>query len=157
MRIPSIVIAALSAGITLAAASEKEIKAPNGGRLVHSVEPHAEVLVTAEKKIEIRFVDDAGKVVAPSTQVVTITMGERTHPTKLAFTREGDKLVSDKAIPDAKEQPVVLQIRAKEGEKAVTEKFTLNLAECPACHHAEYACTCEHDGHDHEEGDGHKH
>jgi hypothetical protein len=64
---------------------------------------------------------------------------------KLAFTKDGDKLVSDKVIPDGKGHPVVLQIRAKEGEKASTAKFTLNLAKCATCEHAEYACTCVHD------------
>ncbi|MEO8614173.1 MAG: hypothetical protein ABI600_03450, partial [Luteolibacter sp.] len=76
--------------------------------------------------------------------VVTVTTGDRANPTKLAFTRDGEKLVSDKTIPEGKELPVVLQIRAKEGEKAITTKFTLNLAKCPTCSNAEYACSCEH-------------
>ena len=71
-------------------------------------------------------------------------MGDRTKPTKLAFAKDGDKLVSDKTIPEGKELPVVLQIRAKAGEKAVTEKFNLNLATCPTCEHLEYACSCDH-------------
>ncbi len=62
MKTNIIAIAALAASITLAAAAEK-IKAPNGGRIIDSVEPHAEFLITADKKIEIRFLDDAGKVV----------------------------------------------------------------------------------------------
>jgi len=43
----------------------------------------------------------------------------------------------------------------KEGEKAVSSKFTLNLAKCPTCEHLEYACTCDH-GHDHKEDEEHK-
>ncbi len=163
MKTNIIAIAALAASITLAAAAEK-IKAPNGGRIIDSVEPHAEFLITADKKIEIRFLDDAGKVVAPAAQVVTVTMGDRANPTKLAFAKDGDKLVSDKVIPDGKELPVVVQIKTAPDAKSATAKFTLNLADCSSCEHKEFACTCAHgeeaDGHegqDHKEGDGHKH
>ncbi len=138
------IIAFASILTSLALATASEIKAPNGGRIIESVEPHAEFLVTPEKMVEIRFLDDAGKVVAPAEQVVTVVMGDRTKPTKLAFAKDGDKLVSDKTIPEGKELPVVLQIRAKAGEKAVTEKFNLNLATCPTCEHLEYACSCDH-------------
>ncbi len=155
MKTKIIAIATLAASLIFATAAEK-IKAPNGGRIIHSVEPHAEFLVTAVRKIEIRFLDEAGKVVAPATQVVTVTTGVRSNPTKLAFVKDGDKLVSDKTIPDGKELPVVLQIRAKEGEKAINEKFTLNLAKCPTCEHLEYACTCAHgEGEDGHEGHDH--
>ena len=155
MKTNIIAIAALVAGITFAGAAEK-IKAPNGGRILDSVEPHAEFLVTADKKIEIRFLDDAGKVVAPAAQVVTVTMGDRANPTKLAFTKNGDKLVSDKAIPEGEELPVVVQIKSAPDAKSAAAKFTLNLAKCSTCDHAEYACTCAHGveekGH---EGHGH--
>jgi hypothetical protein len=163
MKTNIIALTALITGLSFASAAEK-IKAPNGGRIIDSVKPNAEFVVTADKKIEIRFLDEAGKVVAPAEQVVTVTMGDRANPTKLAFAKDGDKLVSDKVIPDGKELPVVLQVRAKEGEKAVSAKFSLNLAKCPTCEHAEYACTCAHgneekghEGHDHKPGDGHKH
>ena len=153
-------IALIIASLTFANAAEK-IKAPNGGRIVDAVTPHAEFLVTTDKKIEIRFLDDTGKVIAPADQVVTVTMGDRAAPTKLTFAKDGDKLVSDKAIPEGKELPVVLQIRAKEGEKAVTEKFNLNMAICPECKFAEYACTCDHGAeekpHKHTGAEDHKH
>ena len=125
---------------------------PNGGRLITSVEPHVEFLVTKEKKVEIRFVDEANKVVAPGSQQVAVTLGSRAKPTKLAFTKAGDKLVSDKAVPDGNNHPTVVQIRAKAGDKPVNERFNLNMSACPTCKYAEYACTCEHDheGHEHE-------
>ncbi len=148
-------LAALVASLTLAAAAEK-IKALNGGRIINSVEPHAEFLVTKDKKIEIYFLDGTGKVVAPAAQTVTVTMGDRAAPTKLAFTKDGDKLVSDKVIPDGKELPVVVQIKVTPEAKAVTEKFNLNLADCPTCKHLEYACTCDH-GADEKGHEGHKH
>lgn len=133
---------------------EHEAKAgPTGGRLIHEVEPHAEFFVNKDNKIEIRFVDDDNKVVAPGTQVVTVTLGDRSAPTKLTFAKDGDKLISDKAIPSGNDLPTVVQIKEKPDAKSVTEKFNLNLEQCPTCKFKEYACTCEHGDHDHD----HKH
>jgi hypothetical protein len=147
--------------IAMAHAAEK-VKAPNGGRIIDAVEPHAEFLITKDKKVEVRFLDAAGKVVAPAAQTVTVTMGDRAAPTKLTFTKDGDKLVSDKAIPEGNDLPVVVQIKATPDAKSVTEKFNLNLAKCPTCENAEYACTCAHgdeekghEGHDHKPGEKH--
>jgi hypothetical protein len=137
------IIALIIASLTFATAAEK-IKAPNGGRIIASVEPHAEFLLTPEKKIEIRFLDAVGKVIAPAAQIVTITMGDRAAPTKLAFTKDGDKLVSDKVIPEGKDLPVVLQIKTTPEVKTVTAKFNLNLSTCPECKLTEYACACDH-------------
>ena len=137
------VIALVIASLTFAHAAEK-LKAPNNGRIINTVTPHAEFLVNPEKKLEVRFLDAAGKVIAPAAQVVTVTMGERAAPTKLIFTQDGDKLVSDKVIPEGKELPVVLQIKTTPDAKAVSAKFNLNMAKCPTCLNAEYACTCDH-------------
>lgn len=117
---------------------------PTGGKLITDVEPHVEFFVNADKKVEIRFVDDDNKVVAPAGQVISVTLGDRSAPTKLSFTKDGDKLISDKSIPEGADLPTVVQVRAKEGAKPVTEKFNLNLAQCPSCKNKEYACTCEH-------------
>lgn len=117
---------------------------PTGGKLITEVEPHVEFFVTKDKKIEIRFVDDDNKVVAPGEQTVSVIMGDRSAPTKLAFTKDGNKLVSDKAIPEGNDLPTVVQIKAKPDAKSVTEKFNLNLNDCPTCKNKEYACTCEH-------------
>ena len=97
-----------------------------------------------DKKVEIRFVNDDNKVVAPGEQVITVTLGDRSAPTKLAFTKDGNKLVSDKAIPEGNDLPTVVQIKARPDAKSVTEKFNLNLSKCPTCTNAEYACTCAH-------------
>ena len=67
MKTRIIAIAALVASLTFATAAEK-IKSPNGGRIISAVEPHAEFLVTPDKKVEIRFLDAAGKVIAPAAQ-----------------------------------------------------------------------------------------
>lgn len=159
MKTKIVTIAALVASLAFATAAEK-IKAPNGGRILAGVEPHAEFLITPDKKVEVRFVDDAGKVVAPAAQTVTVIMGDRAAPTKLAFTKDGDKLVSDKTIPDGKDLPVVVQIKVTPDAKTVTEKFSLNFAKCPTCSNAEYACSCAHGGeekdHDHKPGEKHE-
>lgn len=165
MKLKSFVtIAALALGLICnASAQDKEkkghdhdhekIKAgPTGGKLITLVEPHVEFLVTKEKKVEIRFVDDDNKVVAPGTQTISVTLGDRANPTKLAFTKDGDKLVSDKAIPEGNDYPTVVQIKAEPKAKAVNSKFNLNLSKCPTCEFAEYACVCEH-GDDHHEHD----
>lgn len=123
---------------------------PTGGKLITDLEPHLEFFVNKDKKIEIRFVDEENKVIAPGEQVIAAVIGERSNPTKLTFAKEGDKLVSDKPIPEGNLLPTVLQVREKEGAKAHNEKFNLNLNECPECKHPEYACTCDHD-HDHDE------
>ena len=155
MKTKIAIIAALVASLAFATAAEK-IKAPNGGRIIDTVTPNAEFLITKDKKVEVRFLDDAGKVVAPAAQTVTVTMGDRSAPTKLAFTKDGDKLVSDKVIPEGKELPVVVQIKTTPEAKSVAAKFNLNLAKCSTCEHAEYACTCAHGGE--EKGhEGHKH
>src|SRR6266481_6204750 len=117
---------------------------PTNGRLITAVEPHVEFLVTKDKKIEIRFVDDSNKVVAPGTQEITVTLGERAKPTKLTFTKEGDKLVSSGPVPEGNDLPTVVQIREKAGAKAVNEKFNLDLNKCPTCENAEYNCKCDH-------------
>ncbi|MFZ2277854.1 MAG: hypothetical protein WAW39_08640 [Prosthecobacter sp.] len=124
---------------------EHEAKAgPTGGRLITEVEPHVEFFVNKDKKVEIRFINDDMKVVAPGAQVISVTVGDRSAPTKLSFTKDGDKLVSDKTVPEGNDLPTVVQIRAKEGDKAINEKFNLNLNDCPTCKNKEYACTCAH-------------
>ncbi len=123
---------------------DKIVAGPTGGRLVTKVEPHVEFFVNKDKKVEIRFINDDMKVVAPGEQVISVTLGDRSAPTKLSFAKDGDKLVSDKTIPEGNDLPTVVQIRAKEGAKAVTEKFNLNLEQCPTCKNKEYACTCAH-------------
>ena len=119
---------------------------PNGGRLITAVEPHVEFFVTKDKKVEIRFVGADNKVVAPGTQVISVTLGERAKPVKLTFTKDGDKLVSDKVVPEGNDYPTVVQIKADAAAKAVNAKFNLNMTKCPTCAFSEYACTCDHGG-----------
>lgn len=148
-------LATLLATLAFATGAET-LKAPNGGRLIHSVEPHAEFLINADKKIEIRFLSDEGKILSPATQTVTVTMGDRAAPTKLTFTQDGDKLISNTTIPTGNKLPLVLQIKTTPDAKPVTEKFNLDLVKCPTCPNLEYACICGHGG-DEKGHEGHKH
>ncbi len=166
MKLKSLLtIAAIALGFacTAGAAEDKhdhdKVKAgPTGGKLITAVEPHVEFFVNKDKKVEIRFVDDDNKVVAPGEQVITATLGDRAKPTKLVFSKDGNKLISDQAVPAGNDYPTVVQIKANAKAKAVNAKFNLNMTKCPKCPNAEYACTCDHgDDHDHKEGDGHDH
>ncbi|MHB1083031.1 MAG: hypothetical protein B7Z37_29655 [Verrucomicrobia bacterium 12-59-8] len=65
---------------------------PTGGKLITEVEPHVEFFVNKDKKVEIRFIDDDMIVVAPGEQVISVTLGDRSAPTKLSFTKEGNML-----------------------------------------------------------------
>lgn len=150
------IVALILASLSIANAAEP-LKTPNRGRLINAMESPTEFLVNPEKKIEIRFLDKDGKVIAPAGQVVTVSMGDRSNPTKLTFKQDGDKIVSEQTIAVGDNLPLVLQIRAKEGAKAVTQKFNLNFAICPTCKNPEYACSCDHDSSDHHDESDHSH
>jgi hypothetical protein len=146
-RILPLAIAILSS-LTLHAGTdhshEKKQAGPNGGRILTSIEPRAEFFVTADRKVQITFVDDAFKPIAPAAQVVTVTTGERSAPVKMSFAKTETAFLSDQTIPEGNNFPVVVQIKPSPDAKTMVEKFTLNLSTCPDCKYAEYACICSH-------------
>ncbi len=154
MKILLTLLATLSLGVTLFAQDKHdhahdhpETKAqagPNGGRLLTTVEPHAEFFVMPDRKVQISFFDKEGKPVAAAEQVVTVTTGERSAPVKLVFEKSGELLVSTEPVPEGGTFPLVVQIKVTPDAKTVVEKFNLNLAICPGCGLAEYACICAH-------------
>ena len=121
---------------------------PNGGRILNIVEPHLEFFVTKDRKVQITAVGEDGKAVPIGKQVVKVTGGSRSNPTRMKFKKEGDVLVSDIAFPAGNDFPVVVQVKEKKISKSLLVKFNLNLRDCPTCDFAEYACACDH-GHDH--------
>lgn len=123
----------------------EKVAGPNGGRVIHITEPHFEFLVTEDRKVQITFLGEDGKAIAPAEQSVSAIGGERSKPTKMAFEKTETGLVSDQALPEGETIPIVLTVKSAPGEKSVTEKFTINLANCPECKLKEYACICEHD------------
>jgi hypothetical protein len=120
------------------------VAGPNGGRVLHAVEPHLEFFVTEERKVQISALSEDGKVIPIEAQSVKITAGDRSAPTTLTFAKVGDSLVSDVALPEGNDFPLVIQLKATPDAKSVIEKFNLNLEQCPTCKHREYACTCDH-------------
>jgi hypothetical protein len=158
-RITGMVAAVVVATVSMACADEKDHKhhdhdhgkaeaGPNGGRVLHEVEPHLEFFVTKDRKVKITALDDKLKAIPIANQVVTLVGGDRKAPIRLKFVKEGTTLISTTAFPEGDDFPVVVQIKKKPLKKAVTEKFTLDLSPCPTCKFLEYACTCDH-GHDH--------
>ena len=136
-----------------------EIEAPNGGRIVDSVEPHLEFYVDDSGKVKITFLDEEGDILAPAEQIVSLIGGDRSNPTRLSFSKSGNVLVSDKTLPEGNNLPIILNIKVNTRSKTVREKFNLNLSECPTCGHQEYACVCAHGEDDREDHDhkGHDH
>ncbi len=122
----------------------KKEEGPNGGRVITAVEPHLEFLVTKDRKVEITALTEALKPGKLSGQVIAVTAGDRSNPTKLEFKEDGGKLVSTNALPAGNDFPVSVSIKANASGKAVYEKFNLNLEKCPTCKHQEYACVCAH-------------
>ncbi len=124
------------------AAHQKE-GGPNGGRLITSVTPHLEFLVIEDLKIRISAVTD-GKVVPIGDQIVTLIGGNRSNPTNLEFSKDGDSLISNQSLPKGKALPVIMTIKSTRESDPITEKFNLDLNDCPTCDFKEYACVCEH-------------
>ncbi len=122
----------------------KKVAGPGGGRIVTAVEPYLEFLVTKDRKIEITALGEDLKPAKLSGQIISVMAGDRSKPTKIEFKEEGGKLVSTNALPEGNDFPVSVSIKAGPEAKAVYEKFNLNLAICPGCKNAEYACICSH-------------
>lgn len=127
-----------------AGAKEDSIKTPNGGKLLTSVEPHAELFVTEERKIQITFLDEDGKIIPVEEQSVSVICGDRQSPTRLSFAKNNGVLISENTLPDGDNIPAIIQIKSSSDAKKVTERINLNLAKCSTCENAEYACTCSH-------------
>ena len=139
-----LLVVAAALALVPAIAHEKKTPGPNGGRLLTSVSPHVEFLVTADRKIQLTFVDDAGQPIAPAGQSATIISGDRSAPTTLTFSRQGDVLISNAPLPEGRIVPTIVQLTPAAGAAVVVERFNVNLATCAECQHAEYACICGH-------------
>jgi hypothetical protein len=143
VRLVAVLVVGLSCA-NLQAAEKKKVAGPNGGRVIAAIEPRAEFFVLPDRKVQITFLDKAGKAVAPAEQVVTVTAGERLSPTTLTFAKSGNALVSNAALPKGDDVPAVVQIKSTASSKAVTDKFTVDLSRCSECKLQEYACICAH-------------
>ena len=122
-----------------------KLAGPNKGRVITQLDPHAELFVTAERKVRLTFIDDAGKPVAvPAGLSATLITGERSAPVTLSFVPEAGSLLTSAALPEGKNLPVVLRVKPSADAETVTVRVPLNLATCGECDRPEYACACAH-------------
>ncbi len=126
------------------AADDHKLAGPNGGRVIESVEPHAEFLVLEDRRVQLTFLDEEFTPIPPADQTAKVISGDRSAPTELSFTKTEDALISDVSLPEGDRIPAVLQITPTPDGDTITEGITVNLAQCPTCDYAEYACTCAH-------------
>ena len=117
---------------------------PNGGRVLTAVEPHLEFFVTKDRKIQITALTEDLKPAKLAGQVISVTAGDRSKPTKVEFKEEGGVLLSSNTLPEGNDFPVSVSIKPAANGKAIYEKFNLNLEKCPTCKLPEYACICAH-------------
>ena len=124
----------------------KKIAGPNGGKIITSVTPNAEFLVTKDRKVRITFLDKNNKPIPVADQKVSIICGDRKAPTKLTLKKEagGSFMLSDTQLPKGNNIPTIVTFKITSAGEKIRSKFNLNLSECPNCDHKEYACTCEH-------------
>ena len=118
--------------------------APNKGKLITTVTPQAEFSVREDRKVQITFYDEKMKVVAPSTQVVSVLTGKRSAPVEMSFKVEGKALVSDKAVPEGNKFPTIVAIKSNEDADEVVTKFTLDLNAHSGCADKEHSCESHH-------------
>lgn len=128
---------------------EKKTAGPNGGRLLEAGPELVEFLVTEDRHVQLTFLAKDLKPHKPEGKTATLTGGERTAPVELTFSQEGHYLKSDKALPEGKSIPVILQINVGAESEPVIEKFHLDMSDCATCDFKEYACICDH-AHPHE-------
>jgi hypothetical protein len=107
-------------------------KGPNGGQVRVSAAGFSyEVIVDADRKLRIAFLDKDGKAVALAGQTLSGIAGERSAPTKLTFAPGKDAaaglLISDQALPAGEHVPVLLVFKTAPDAKAATERFELHL------------------------------
>lgn len=146
-RLPVVFLSAVALAIALPASahgpSGKKSAGPHGGRIIDNLTPQAEFFVTGDRTVQITFFEGDKRIVPPTDQTVLVTAGDRSAPTRLTFTRKGDSLVSDRALPPGNGLPTVVQIKPVPGARTVTEKFNLDLGICAECKLGEYACICD--------------
>ena len=84
---------------------EKKEAGPNNGRVITAVEPHLEFLVTKDRKVEITALTEDPKAGKLSGQVIAVTAGDRSKPTKLEFKEEAASSSPPTRSPKATTSP----------------------------------------------------
>lgn len=139
------VLAAFSLLPTFAQDKEaKEVEAgPRRGRLLQTESPRPEFFVEKDHKVSVKFYDKDGKVVAPTTEEVTvIATGDAKK--KLKLEKKDDALVSAEPLPKGDGYNLVVQVRSNSDSKPDNFRFLfLNHICGGTCGNPEYACTCD--------------
>lgn len=136
--------AALSVGLFTANAADKSAKVtPGGGRLLEKTEPHAEVVIAADRTVTINFYNADMKPVAATTQTVTVIANAKEKAT-IEFEKKSDVLVSKTPLPEGKDYNLVVQFKQTADAKPQNFRFKYDLHVCGGCKRAEYGCTCGH-------------
>lgn len=143
-------ITLLASAVAFAA---KPIPGPNGGKILTTEAPHAEFFVETSRKVTVTFYGKDLKPLAPSTQVVSAIAEAKSGKVTLTFDKTAAGFVSRAALPDGDDYTVVVQIRDAAGAKPKNYRVLFHDEVCKECKRAEYACTCEDAGKEHD----HKH
>lgn len=125
-------------------AHEEKTPGPNGGRLIASVSPSIEFLVTDERRVKLTFVDSAAKPIEAPEASFSLTGGDRQSPIELSFNQEGESYLSNEALPEGTVVPVILSISLSGANEPTLERFNVDFSICSECQLVEYACICDH-------------
>lgn len=120
------------------------IKAPNGGRMLYTIEPHLEFLLLDDRYVQISAVNESGEVIPIEEQSARLIGGDRSSPVHVSFENVDSVLRSTTALPDLADIPLIIQIKSTPDSTTVREKFYLKTYMCSGCKLPEYACTCGH-------------
>jgi hypothetical protein len=123
--------------------AEKAVPGPKGGRLLDAEPLRAELVVGADRALEVVFYDAAMKPVAAGAQTVAVTAEAPSGRVKVELKPTATGFVSATPLPEGTPYRIVVQIKATADAKPKNHRVDLNLGNCGGCNRAEYACTCD--------------
>ena len=140
-------IALLASAVAFAA---KPVPGPKGGRILTTEAPHVEFFVEKDRSVTVTFYDKALKPVAAAGQVVAATAEAKSGKVQLVFTEKNGAFVSKNALPEGDDYNVVVQIRVNANARPTNYRVLFHDEVCAECRRAEYACTCDEAGKEHD-------
>ncbi len=149
-KIHTLALTFLAIAATALSLSAKPLAGPKGGRVLTSDAPHAEFFVEKDRIVVVSFYDQALKPLAVSGQVVNATAEAKSGKVKLDFVAKNGALISTTPLPPGDDYTVVVQIRDTATAKPKNYRVLFHDEICGECKRAEYACTCEHAGQEHD-------
>lgn len=147
----SIATTFLALAVSTVALCAKPIPGPKGGRILTTEAPHAEFFVEQDRKVVVSFYDQALQPVALSGRTVSATAEAKSGKKTLEFVDQNGALVSKTALPEGDNYTVVVQIRDTANARPKNYRVLFHDEICGECQRAEYACTCEDAGREHDD------